>query len=60
MSVPVQRLVAAIDLGSSAVTGLIGEVTGDGRSWGLRVLGIGTDESTGIRRGTVRDFEESV
>jgi cell division protein FtsA len=60
VSVPVQRLVAALDLGSSAVTGLIGEVTGDGRSWGLRVLGIGTEESTGIRRGTVRDFEESV
>jgi cell division protein FtsA len=60
MSVPVQRLVAALDLGSSRVTGLIGEVTGDGRSWGLRVLGIGSEDSTGIRRGTIRDFDETV
>ena len=60
MTVPVQRLVAAMDLGSSKVTGLIGEVTGDARSWGLRVLGIGNEESTGIRRGAIRDFEETV
>ena len=60
MTVPVQRLVAAIDLGSSKVTGLIGEVTGDARSWGLRVLGVGTEDSTGIRRGAIRDFEETV
>jgi cell division protein FtsA len=60
MNVPVQRLVAAIDLGSSKVTGLIGEVTGDSRSWGLRILGIGIEESTGIRRGAIRDFEETV
>lgn len=60
MSIAVQRLVAAVDLGSSKVTGLIGEVTGDARSWGLRVLGIGTEESTGIRRGAIRDFEETV
>jgi len=60
MTVPVQRLVAAIDLGSSKVTGIIGEVTGDARSWGLRVLGIGIEETTAIRRGTIRDFEGTV
>lgn len=60
MSVPVQRLVAAVDLGTSKVTGLIGEVTGDARSWGLRVLGLGIEESTGMRRGAIRDFEETV
>ncbi len=60
MSVPVQRLVAAIDLGSSKITGIIGEVTGDTRSWGLRILGVGVEESTGIRRGAIRDFEETV
>lgn len=60
MSVPVQRLVAVVDLGSSKVTGLIGEVTGDARSWGLRILGIGIEESTGVRRGAIRDFEETV
>ena len=60
MSVPVQRLVAAVDLGSTKVTGLIGEVTGDARSWGLRILGVGVERSTGLRRGVIRDFEEVV
>lgn len=60
MNVPVQRLVAAIDLGSSKVTGLIGEVTGDARSWGVRLLGVGVEETTGMRRGAIRDFDEIV
>jgi len=60
MSVPVQRLVAAIDLGSSKITGVIGEVTGDSHSWGMRILGVGIEESTGIRRGAIRDFDETV
>lgn len=60
MSVAVQRLVAAVDLGSTTVTGLIGEVTGDQRAWGLRVLGVGTEPSTGLRRGLIRDYEETV
>ena len=60
MNVPVQRLVAAVDLGSTKVTGLIGEVTGDSRSWGLRILGVGVEHSTGLRRGVIRDFEEVV
>ena len=60
MSVPVQRLVAAIDLGSSKVTGIIGEVTGDSRSWGLRILGLGIEQTTAVRRGAIRDFEETV
>ncbi|MDZ4259707.1 MAG: cell division protein FtsA [Gemmatimonadales bacterium] len=60
MSVAVQRLVAAIDLGTTSVTAIIGEVTGDQRSWGLRVLGVGMEPSTGVRRGVIRDFEETV
>ncbi|MEO5799443.1 MAG: cell division protein FtsA [Gemmatimonadales bacterium] len=60
MTVPVQRLVAAVDLGSTKVTGVIGEVTGDSRSWGLRILGVGVEKSTGLRRGVIRDFEEVV
>jgi cell division protein FtsA len=60
VTVAVQRLVAAVDLGSTGVTAVIGEVTGDQRSWGLRVLGVGTEPSTGIRRGLIRDFEETV
>lgn len=60
MSVVVQRLVAAIDLGTSTVTSVIGEVTGDAHSWGVRVLGVGVEESSGLRRGTIRDFDEVV
>lgn len=60
MSVPVQRLVAAVDLGSTRVCCVIGEVTGDARSWGLRLLGVGSEPSSGIRRGVIRDFEETV
>ncbi len=60
MSVPVQRLVAAVDLGSTKVVGVIGEVTGDARSWGLRILGVGAEPSSGVRRGVIRDFEETV
>lgn len=60
MSVPVQRLVAALDLGTTRVVGLIGEVTGDAGSYGLRILGVGIEPSTGIRRGAIRDFEECV
>lgn len=58
--VAVQRLVAALDLGSTKVTAIIGEVTGDSRSWGLRILGVGSERSTGVRRGVIRDFEETV
>ncbi len=60
MTVPVQRLVAAVDTGSTKVTAVIGEVTGDARSWGLRVLGVGIERSNGMRRGVIRDFEETV
>lgn len=60
MTVTVQRLVAAVDLGSSKVTAIIGEVTGESRSWGLRILGVGVEPSTGLRRGVIRDFDETV
>lgn len=60
MSAQVQRLVAAIDLGTSRVSALIGEVTGDAQSWGLRILGLASEPSNGVRRGVIRDFDESV
>ncbi len=60
MSAQVQRLVAAVDLGSSRVVAIIGEVTGDAHSWGLRILGIATEPSNGLRRGVIRDFDEVV
>jgi cell division protein FtsA len=54
-----QRLVAGLDLGSSKVVAIIGEVSGEGRDAGVKVLGIGVERSNGIRRGVVRDMEET-
>ena len=54
-----QRLVAALDLGSTRVTGLIGEVQGEPRAPRVRVLGVGSERSAGVRRGVVRDLEEA-
>ncbi|MBX3147569.1 MAG: cell division protein FtsA [Gemmatimonadales bacterium] len=59
MSAAGPRLVASLDLGSSAITAAIGEVTGDPRNPGVRVLGVGTERTTGLRRGVVRDVEET-
>ncbi|MEP6571107.1 MAG: cell division protein FtsA [Gemmatimonadota bacterium] len=59
MSVAPQRLVAALDLGSTRVNAVIAEVTGDSRAPIARVLGVGTERSSGIRRGVVRDIEET-
>jgi cell division protein FtsA len=59
MSAAPQRLVAALDLGSTRVTALIGEVTGDTRDPRIRVLGAGTERTAGVRRGVVRDIEET-
>jgi cell division protein FtsA len=52
-------LVAGLDLGTTKVTAVIGEATGDGRAPGVRVLGVGIERSTGVRRGVVRDIEET-
>ncbi len=52
-----QRLVASLDLGSTKVTGVIGEVTGEPSAPGVKILGVGVERSAGIRRGVVRDIE---
>jgi len=54
-----QRLVAALDLGSTKVVAAIAEVTGDARDVGARILGVASEKSAGIRRGVVRDIEET-
>jgi cell division protein FtsA len=59
MSTPPQRLVAALDLGSTKVVAVIGEVTGEVREPGAKILGLGVERSGGIRRGVVRDIEET-
>src|ERR1041384_170359 len=54
-----QHLVAALDLGSSKVVALIGEVSGDVRAPRVRVLGVAMERTSGVRRGVVRDIEET-
>jgi cell division protein FtsA len=54
------RLVAALDIGSSHTTAVIAEVAGDlPRRPTLRVLGVGTAKTAGFRRGVVSDIEET-
>ena len=59
MTTQPQRLIAALDLGSTKVVAVIGEVTGEARDPGAKILGIGVERTTGIRRGVVRDIEET-
>ena len=59
MSTQPQRLVAALDLGSTKVVALIAEVTGDARDAGRASWASASERSGGIRRGVVRDIEET-
>ncbi len=53
------RLVAGLDLGSSKTCAIIAEATGDARKPGAKVLGVGLARTTGVKRGVVRDIEET-
>jgi cell division protein FtsA len=59
MTTQPHRLVAALDLGSNKIVAIIAEVVGDGRDAGAKILGLGVERSSGIRRGVVRDIEEA-
>ena len=59
MSVQPDRLVAALDIGSTKVVGVVAEVTGDARAPSAKILGVGVERSPGVRRGVVRDIEET-
>ncbi len=59
MTAPRGRIVAALDLGTTRVLAAVGEVTGDPRTPGVRVLGVGSERTSGVRRGVVRDIEET-
>ena len=54
-----ERLVAGLDLGSSKTCAVIADAVGDSRRPGAKVLGIGLARTTGVRRGVVRDIEET-
>ncbi|HTR77249.1 MAG TPA: hypothetical protein VMH39_04040, partial [Gemmatimonadaceae bacterium] len=55
-----RRLVAGLDLGSTKTCAVIAEVTGDvPRAPVAKVLGVGLAKNGGVRRGMVRDIEET-
>lgn len=54
-----KQLVAAIDLGTTKVSAAVAEASGDPRNPSARVLGLGVERTQGMRRGVVRDIEES-
>ncbi|HHB13127.1 MAG TPA: cell division protein FtsA, partial [Chromatiales bacterium] len=50
-------LIVGLDIGTSKVVALVGEVAEDG---GVEVVGIGTHPSRGLKRGVVIDIESTV
>jgi cell division protein FtsA len=55
-----RRLVAGLDVGSTKTCAVIAEVVGDlPRTPLAKVLGVGLAKNTGVRRGVVRDLEET-
>lgn len=55
-----RRLVAGLDLGTSRACAVVAEVWGgDERQPGAKILGVGIARTTGVRRGQVRDIEET-
>ncbi|MCZ6917738.1 MAG: cell division protein FtsA [Gemmatimonadetes bacterium] len=53
------NLIAALDLGSTRTCAVIAQITGDDRASGAKILGVGISRETGVRRGVVRDIDET-
>ncbi|MFN2399496.1 MAG: cell division protein FtsA [Gemmatimonadaceae bacterium] len=54
------RLIAGLDIGSSKTTAIVAEVVGElPKHPTIRVLGVGTARTGGMRRGVVSDIEET-
>lgn len=49
------RIIAAVEIGTSKVLAVIGELTSDG----LELLGVGQSESSGIRKGEIVDMKSA-
>ncbi len=55
-----RRLVAGLDLGSTKTCAVIAELVGDlPRAPLAKILGVGLAKNTGVRRGMVRDIDET-
>ena len=53
------RLVCGLDVGTTKICAVIAEVAGEPRSPEARILGVGRARTTGVRRGVVRDIDET-
>ncbi len=54
---PRRDLIVGLDIGTSKIVAIVGELDGEGR---LSILGLGTQESTGLKRGVVINIESTV
>ena len=55
-----EHLVCGLDIGTTKTCAVIGEVSGDlPRSPELKILGVGRSRASGMRRGVVRDIDET-
>ena len=52
------NLIAGLDIGTTKICAVIGEVTGDPRRPGLTILGVGQARTGGLRGDTVTNIEE--
>ena len=50
------NVLVSLDIGTSKVKVIIGEVTNDG----LNVIGVGTAESNGMKKGAIVDIDQTV
>ena len=54
-----EMLVAGLDVGSTKTCAVIAEAEGEERGRSARILGMGIARTTGVKRGVVRDIEET-
>ena len=52
-----RRLVVGLDIGTSKVVAIVGEISADDR---LEVIGLGSNPSRGLKRGVVVNIESTV
>ena len=52
-----RNIIAAIDIGTTKIVAIIGEKLNDGK---LKILGMGSSPSTGVKRGVVQNIQKTV
>ena len=52
-----KKLIVGLDIGTSKVVAIVGEISGDGRT---DIIGIGSHPSNGLKKGVVVNIESTV